>query len=102
MSYDITAWAPKEEYDESCPSVIHRKCFLAQSYHFQKEAVGLIAPLPATRVLFQKLSESDMLRGPLISNFLVSIIIRFPDIPMISALKTHNDQTFSKALVYGK
>ncbi|KAF2563198.1 hypothetical protein F2Q70_00017027 [Brassica cretica] len=64
--------------------------------------VGLIAPLPATRVLFQKLSESDMLRGPLISKFLVSILIRFPDIPMISALKTHNDQTFSKALVYGK
>uniref|UniRef100_A0A0D3ASS5 Uncharacterized protein n=1 Tax=Brassica oleracea var. oleracea TaxID=109376 RepID=A0A0D3ASS5_BRAOL len=89
MSYDITAWAPKEEYDESCPSVIHRK-------------VGLIAPLPATRVLFQKLSESDMLRGPLISKFLVSIILRFPDIPMISALKTHNHQTFSKALVYGK
>ena len=40
MSYDITAWAPKEEYDESCPSVIHRKCFLAQSYHFQKEALS--------------------------------------------------------------
>lgn len=48
--------------------------------------VGIIAPLPATRVLFQKLSESDMLRGPLISKFLVSIIIRFPDIPMILVL----------------
>ncbi|CAG7894211.1 unnamed protein product [Brassica rapa] len=82
-------WIANEQYDESCPSVIHRK-------------VGPIALLPATRVLFQKLSESDKLRGPLISKFLVSIIIRFPGIPMISALKTHNDQTFSKALVYGK